>query len=97
MKLKDTSLSRIEMEEKLVMQGYPDDMVAQAVGDVLLERGKAVKKKNQNRVYYGMLLMGLGLMVGVGSYVFFDFFFILPMGFMGVGLVYLLVGLFSKA
>jgi len=97
MKLKNTSLSEIELKERLVNMGFPAEISGNAAKDILVERKKEAVAKGKKRITIGLGFIVLGLLIIVGSAVFLDTIVVLPIGIIFMGGIFVIFGLFGSS
>ena len=96
MKLKDSSLSEIELREKLVQMGYPEDLAEYAAKDIQIERNSEKASKSKQRIYLGIALIILGALIMIGSILFTDGWLVFPQGIIFFGILYIIWGFVTK-
>lgn len=92
-KLQDSSLSEIEITEKLISMGFPAEISATASKDIQIERTLVQIKKGRERIQIGVVVTTMGILAAIGSHLYLESRVIVPMGIILTGIALLFSGL----
>ena len=96
MKLRDSSLSEMEIKEKLLLMGFPSEVCQEAAEDVVFEREAAKLKKSKGRVILGGLLIVMGIIASVAVSFVNSSYLVVFGGMILTGVLILISGLLKK-
>ncbi|MEZ4777305.1 MAG: hypothetical protein R3D00_29280 [Bacteroidia bacterium] len=96
LKLKKTSLSEIEIKERLTHMGFPEEISANAAKDIMYERGKVSNQAGMEGIILGVAIMLLGILVSIGFTLFSEEKIFFDIGIIATGAGILIRGLVRR-
>lgn len=89
-------LSRMELLERVIRDGIPDDLAQRAADDVIIDAVAARQKAGRNLMNYGLLILAIGIALMIASYLVIKIMIVIPVGFIFSGSAMALAG-FSRS
>jgi len=96
-KLLEKDLSRIEIYELLISQGYEGDLADQVALDMMIEKKNKIIAQGKKFKRYGLILMLVGTVLFLLPFLFQLPIIGLPIGFWGVGIITFVYGLYQQS
>ncbi|MCI4671934.1 MAG: hypothetical protein MRZ79_27575 [Bacteroidia bacterium] len=94
LRLKNTNLSEFEIKDQLMTMGFSEKISEEAAQGISLERKVDKRKQAKSNLLLGAVLFTIGLVFCLVSVFALDGAFLIPIGFLSVGILYLGVGFY---